>query len=58
MQNWEFKLELDKFKKEMKATLSNTNEDLDKEIIMRTDKFLKDKGISINEEDFDISIEN
>ena len=58
MQNWEFKRDLDLFKKEMKATLNNTNEDIDKEVITRTDKFLKDRGIEINEEDIDITIDN
>lgn len=58
MQNWEFKRDLDKFKSEMKATLSCTNEDLDKELIKRTDEFLKNKGININYEDFDLTINN
>ena len=42
----------------MKATLNNTNEDIDKEIIARTDKFLKDRGIVIDEEEIDITIDN
>ena len=57
MQNWEFKRDLDLFKKEMKATLNNTNEEIDKELITRTDKFLKDRGIVIDEE-IDITIDN
>ena len=56
MQNWEFKHDLDNFKQEMKATFNNTNEDLDKELITRTDKFLKDRGIIIDEDDIDITI--
>ena len=58
MQNWEFKRDLDSFKKEMKATFNNTNEDIDKEIMARTDKFLKDRGIVIDEEEIDITIDN
>lgn len=58
MQNWEFKRDLDLFKKEMKATLNNTNEDIDNELITRTDKFLKDRGIVIDEEETDITIDN
>lgn len=58
MQNWEFKLELDKFKKEMKASLNSTNEEFDTELITRTDEFLKNKGIVVNDEDFDITIDH
>lgn len=58
MQNWEFKLELDKFKNEMKASLNSTNEEFDTEIIARTDEFLKNKGIVVNDEDFDITIDH
>ena len=58
MQNWEFKRDLDLFKKEMKATLNNTNEDIDNELITRTDKFLKDRGIVIDEEEIDVTIDN
>jgi hypothetical protein len=47
---------LDNFKQEMKATFNNTNEDLDKELITQTDKFLKDRGIIIDEDDIDITI--
>ena len=46
------------FKKEMKATLNNTNEDIDNELITRTDKFLEDRGIVIDEEEIDITIDN
>lgn len=58
MQNWEFKRDLDNFKNEMKATLKNTDDNFEKELITRTDKFLKDRGIIINEEDYDITIDN
>ena len=58
MQNWEFKRDLDKFKKEMKDTFNKTNEDLDKELITRTDNFLKTKGISVDEDDIDITIDD
>lgn len=58
MQNWEFKRDLEHFKDEMKARLNNTNEDNDNEIITRTDEFLKEKGIIINEEDFDITVDD
>lgn len=58
MQNWEFKRDLDNFKKEMKATFNNTNDDFDKELITRTDEFLKNKGIVINEDDVDITVDN
>lgn len=58
MQNWEFKNDLDNFKNEMKATLSNIDEDIEKELITRTDQFLKDRGIIIHDEDIDITIED
>jgi hypothetical protein len=57
MQTWEFKQELDLFKREMKESL-HSNDDIEKEIIMRTDKFLKDRGIVINEEEIEITISN
>jgi len=54
MQNWKFKQELDTFKKEMKARFNNTNKDFDRELIVSTDNFLKEKGININEEDMEV----
>ena len=41
----------------MKESL-HSNDDIEKEIIMRTDKFLRDRGIEINEEETEITISN
>lgn len=42
----------------MKASLNSTNEEFDTELITRTDEFLKNKGIVVNDEDFDITIDH
>lgn len=58
MQNWEFKQDLDNFKREMKISLNNTNEDFEKELITRTNEFLNKRGINTSEEEIDITVDN
>ena len=56
MKKWEFRQEIEKFKEEIKQSLSNDKEIDDNEIIRRTDNFLKTKGIALNEREYDIEI--
>lgn len=54
MKKWEFRQEIEKFKQEIKNELNNEGDINDKELIKRTDNFLKSKGIDIKEEDIEV----
>lgn len=57
MKQWQFRQEIERFKQEIKRSLSNEEEIDDKELIRRTDKFLVSQGINVNGQESDILIQ-
>ncbi|OAV65206.1 hypothetical protein Barb4_03521 [Bacteroidales bacterium Barb4] len=56
MQNWEFKEEIDKFKKELIASIDIYSSDFETEVDEKTDTFLKKHGFKQAEDEIDTDI--
>ena len=54
MQNWEFKEEINNFKRDLINSINLENSDLYSEVDMKTENFLKQKGIAFNLEEEEV----